>query len=266
MKKKTVVIISISIWVLIQGCINLNNLPEQSVVSFRVGEVVTIEPSIEIPFYWNYYIPNKVLKNNQKDSSILLNGAYGQLGRSVEEGQDFTIKHMNEHINYIKNTPYILLAPAIPRRNSNYKGNPWVWHFPNYIFSKNSRHFFRPDLKINMMIDKLQSLLKANNIIVNKKIFVFGYSIGGHFSNRYSILNPTKVKAYAAGGISGELTIPTEEIDGKKLLWPLGISNLEKLTKETFNYEAYKDIPRYIFWGELNKFPYHFLKFILYKY
>ena len=236
---------------------NLNNKPfSPRKINIKKGSIVSIPPNENIPYYWNYYIPQQSTKIDSY--RIILNGSYGQGGTDVESAQIETLHQMNGWKNYFNDSSYIFLTIAIPRRNSTYHGDPWVLHFPEYVFNKKSGKLnYRPDELVNLIIDELILSIDQNGLNINKKVFVFGYSIGGHFSNRYSLLNPSRVEAFAAGGLSGELSLSFETLVDRKLLWPLGVSNYRELTGKEFKKEIYNNIPKYIFWGENDLFPYH---------
>jgi hypothetical protein len=107
------------------------------------------------------------------------------------------------------------------------------------------------------MTDELLGQLQQARFDVQPEVFVFGFSIGGHFANRYALLHPERVKAFAAGGLSGEITLPIPSHGGYPLDWYLGIHGLAALTGEAFKENAYRQVPQFYFWGDEDLYPYH---------
>jgi hypothetical protein len=107
------------------------------------------------------------------------------------------------------------------------------------------------------MVDELKLYLNQNELYVFDKIFIYGYSINGHFANRYSLLHPDRVQAVAAGGLSGLITLPFSSYAEREMNWYLGVNNFESITGLFFDFSAYENIPQYYFWGENDLFPYH---------
>lgn len=79
-----------------------------------------------------------------------------------------------------------------------------------------------------------------------------GFSASGTFVNRFAFLHPEKIAALAVGGLNGILMLPLEEMNDRKLNYPLGVHNFEKLTGEKFKKEVYLQIPQYIYMGALD--------------
>ncbi len=52
-------------------------------------------------------------------------------------------------------------------------------------------------------------------------VFMIGFSVSGNFTNRFTLIHPDKIQASAASGVNGLLMLPTEELDGKTLDYPL---------------------------------------------
>ena len=145
----------------------------------------------------------------------------------------------------------VLLSPAIPGRvTSDPNVEERVFHFPHDVFtSQPDFPFNRLDLKVGAMIDELANMLSKDGYSVHPKVFVFGFSIGGMFTMRYSALNPGRVQAFASGAPCGAFTIPVSEIEGVELNWPLGVGDFESLVGEPFQADLYKSIPQFYFWG-----------------
>ncbi|MDE0401341.1 MAG: sigma-70 family RNA polymerase sigma factor [Candidatus Poribacteria bacterium] len=110
----------------------------------------------------------------------------------------------------------------------------------------------RIDLQLINMIAHAQRLLRHNNMKVNEKVFMNGFSASGTFTNRFAILHPTIVRAVATGGINSIPTFPTERWDGVTMRYPVGIADVKEIAGIEFNGAAYKRVSQYIYMGALD--------------
>ena len=219
------------------------------------GKVVTHHKNQETGFEWFSYVPNSMKLND--DVIIVING----FQCCCEEEQIGSTKGwLNNFSHYAEEYKFVFLFPAIPKNcpGESQGLDRWSYHYPKYIFTTNPDYpFYRIDLKLNAMIDELMKILKEDGYDVHSKVFMFGYSIDSHHANRYSLIHPERVEAFAAGGTAGEISLPFDSLDGSPLNWWFGIANIEHLTKKPFNSEAYNDINQFFFWGEQDLANYH---------
>ena len=110
----------------------------------------------------------------------------------------------------------------------------------------------RIDLQLINMIAHAQRLLRHNNVNVNEKVFMNGFSASGTFANRFAILHPTVVRAVATGGINSIPTFPTERWDDVTMRYPVGIADVKEIADIAFDAKAYKRISQYIYMGALD--------------
>ena len=110
----------------------------------------------------------------------------------------------------------------------------------------------RIDLQLIAMITHAQKLLRHNDVVVNEKIFMNGFSASGTFTNRFTILHPTVVRAIATGGINSIPTFPTDRWNGITMRYPVGIADVHEIAGIDFDEEAYKQVSQYIYMGALD--------------
>ena len=110
----------------------------------------------------------------------------------------------------------------------------------------------RIDLQLIKMIDHAQRLLRHNNVKVNEKIFMNGFSASGTFTNRFAILHPTVVRAVATGGINSIPTFPTDRWDDVTMRYPVGIADVKEIAGIEFDGTGYKKVSQYIYMGALD--------------
>ncbi len=110
----------------------------------------------------------------------------------------------------------------------------------------------RLDLQLIAMITHAQKLLRHNDIKINEKIFMNGFSASGTFTNRFTILHPTVVRAVATGGINCIPTFPTDHWNGTTMRYPVGISDVKEIAGVDFDQVAYEKVSQYIYMGALD--------------
>ncbi len=110
----------------------------------------------------------------------------------------------------------------------------------------------RIDLQLIKMIDHAQRLLRHNNLKVNEKVFMNGFSASGTFTNRFAILHPTIVRAVATGGVNSIPTFPTGRWNDVTMRYPIGIADVKEIADIAFDEKAYKRVSQYIYMGALD--------------
>ena len=110
----------------------------------------------------------------------------------------------------------------------------------------------RIDLQLIAMITHGQKLLRHNGIKVNERIFMNGFSASGTFTNRFTILHPTVVRAVATGGINCIPTFPTDHWNETTMRYPVGISDVKEIAGVDFDQAAYEKVSQYIYMGALD--------------
>ena len=110
----------------------------------------------------------------------------------------------------------------------------------------------RIDLQLIGMIAHAQKLLRHNGIKINEKVFMNGFSASGTFTNRFTILHPTVLRAVATGGINCIPTFPTDHWNGTTMRYPVGISDVKEIAGVDFDQVAYEKVSQYIYMGALD--------------
>ena len=110
----------------------------------------------------------------------------------------------------------------------------------------------RIDLQLIKMITHAQELLRHNNVQVNEKVFMNGFSASGTFTNRFAILHPTIVRAVATGGVNSIPTFPTSRWNDTLMRYPVGIADVKEIADIDFDETAYKHVSQYIYMGALD--------------
>lgn len=252
---------------------NNNAFSDCKVESFdRIGKIVNggylitvIEnPSLGFNYSYLLFIP----ANPNYDSTIIVEGAntYGSkqifdiddskefIEDAIEDVKKCFVENGNpiEIINE-QTTNYPLLYPLFPRLY--YRGRTFYNHMlsTNSMFSSKDLEdlkklgLYRTDLQLIEMIKNARKRLIEYGLNVEEKVIITGFSASSKFANRFTILHPEIVKYTIGGGVGGTITLPIREINGEKLLWPIGIGNVEEITDEKL--EIYKRVPQFYYQG-----------------
>lgn len=112
----------------------------------------------------------------------------------------------------------------------------------------------RVDQQLLAMIDDAQARLTDYGISVPEEVILTGFSSQANFVNRFAALHPDRVCSVSAGGINGLAILPRETAHvrglGKRPMnYPVGVANIEDLTGEPFDYDAFCDVNQFIYMG-----------------
>ena len=144
-----------------------------------------------------------------------------------------------------------LLVPVFPRPSGD------RWKIYTHALDRdtlliNDGELRRIDLQLIKMIAHAQKLLRHNNVKVNEKVFMNGFSASGTFTNRFAILHPTVVRAVATGGVNSIPTFPTDRWSDTTMRYPVGIADVKEIADIEFDEMAYKRVSQYIYMGALD--------------
>lgn len=126
-----------------------------------------------------------------------------------------------------------ILYPLFPRKWDKRLDEEIFTHMlsSNALFYEDEE-FKRVDIQLINMIKDAKKRLELNNIEVDDKVIIEGFSSTAKFANRFTLLHPEMVKLCIAGAIGGCLTLPIRSLEKEKLLYPVGIGNVEEVTDE----------------------------------
>jgi len=134
--------------------------------------------------------------------------------------------------NWKLNVP--ILIPVFPRTYDDYIQSLNLW----LPADCNCPELERPDLQLIAMIEDAQERLRSMGYIVDRKVFMNGFSASCGFTVGFAMLHPDAVKAAACGG-----GLPYDYD-------PQRISTLEVATSTQIDLAAYFAVPLYLYLGE----------------
>ena len=225
---------------------------------------VTVNPTEGFNFPYYLFIPQGI--NLNKPVHLLVEPCNTGVSRT-RKSLDRKTKALAEasHATVIaKRLKAPLLVPVFPRPGSDQwlvpvspKPGEDQWQAYTHALDRDTLlirdgDLKRIDLQLINMIAHAQRLLRHNNMKVNEKVFMNGFSASGTFTNRFAILHPTIVRAVATGGVNGISTFPTERWDDVTMRYPVGIADVKEIADIEFDEKAYKRISQYIYMGALD--------------
>ncbi len=145
---------------------------------------------------------------------------------------------------------YPLLIPVFPRPDENWK--IYTHALDRDVMLQKDGSLERIDLQLLSMIEDAQRRLRNQGFVIEDQVLMAGFSASATFANRFTALHPTKVKAYAAGGLNAILILPIGQADTLNLDYPLGINDFTEITGKEFDSLAFQNTPQFLFMGELD--------------
>jgi len=217
--------------------------------ALKPGEIVSHEADSNIVYHWYSYVPTS-LKASEVNY-ILISGQNGNIisddySKLIAE----TYTHIQSRITSAEQLRFIILIPVIPRSSIHHEIYTINFDRDSLLNPTELSFLKRPDLKINLMIDELTNTLKNNGLKnIAPKVFIEGFSAGGGFVQRYTLMHPQRVQAIALGGQS-HYTLPLKSYNGTDMNWPVAINDFASLLGYDFSWDEYKKVPQYLHQGD----------------
>ena len=164
------------------------------------------------------------------------------------------IDPIQAHLCLTNGNPMII--PFIPRLKyfrPNFLGRDCLMN--DFKILNNDKKYAKDIHLYNNLADQHKSIieyaiayLKGQDINVNNKIIISGYSEGAKFASHFSLLHPEIIKSVIAGGTGGTISMPIDYLDGYEFVYPTGISGLKN-----FDFDEYKNISFFYYMGKEDK-------------
>lgn len=252
------------------------------------AQIIRVPAMPEKGFNFPYYLrmPSEDAKryydNKTAKQYIMIdtpnNGVNGQ------EGTEFAIKRALKNKEYYsihqaESTNSVMLMPAVPRTNVYYEskehGYNWIdahsferdaaimeelvnnktiyeqYLKPGYAdFDLTPEMYVNYDEQIIKMFEHAVDYLASQNVKVADKFIINGYSSGGTFADRISMLQPDKVKMVISGATLDDMVLPITEYKGETFVFPTGVADYKKITGRDFDLNKINKIAKLVFMGK----------------
>jgi PGF-CTERM protein len=145
-----------------------------------------------------------------------------------------------------------LVLPVFPRpREEPVDGTHLIHMLDRETMQIDSGPLERVDLQLLAMVEDARERLPVDYPVADG-IMLNGFSASGNFVDRFAALHPEEVISVTAGGVNGMAILPLREADGHTLDYHVGIADIEELTGEPFDREAFADVNRFLYMGEID--------------
>lgn len=224
-----------------------------SINIFAQAETVKIEAQPDKGFAYPYYlfIPASLREESAKDKvhSLLVipnNTGTGSDDLSVHEQN---VKQKIAQVGFVfgkLNVP--VLMPVFPRPKTDWKIYTHALDRDSFLTEKTE--YKRFDLQLVAMIKNVRERLAKENLKIDEKVLLYGYSAAGMFSNRFAFLHPDMTKAVAIGSPGGWAIAPSQKFKDKTLRYPIGTDDFKTVAGAHFDLKSLQNIHFFIFMGD----------------
>lgn len=237
------------------------DIPDGTLYIFEEIEGCNFPFQLYIPFDMNDN-PDIILASRTPDlnpkltfDEMIIDAAYGynpNKKKKVLKGPNPVGRFLSYNLGNICLMPVIPRAVGIEAPYLSYKVYNNIFDEAYDAIDENRSGISKDDvekfrdlhLQVVRMIEVAVEYLKEQNINVDDKVILSGYSAAAKFSMFFSALHPELVKAVVVGGTGGNNMIPDASLN---LNYPLGVSDIPG-----FDYETFKQIPQFYYIGEID--------------
>ena len=203
-------------------------------------------------FNYDYYlyIPTEFASNYLLATSIASGGAIGMGPDYYSEWARKVVVEGSWETQIAKSLKAPLLYPAFDRPDTvsaQYLSR-------DAMLLANDR-ISRLDLQLISMIDDARSFIAAEfGVELEEKVLLAGFSMSAEFAGRFTVMHPDRVRAAAYGGTSFMHILPYTRDAAKRvdLIYPIGVSDIARISGRGFDREAYLKVPRLLTMGLLD--------------
>jgi predicted esterase len=224
-----------------------------SINLFAQAETVKVEAQSEQGFNYPYYlfIPAKLREESAKNQTHSLLVVPNNTGSPDD---DLNVHETNVKQKLLQagfvfgklNVP--VLMPVFPRPKTDWKIYTHALDRDSLLTEK--AEYKRFDVQLAAMIENARQRFAKENLKIDAKVLLYGYSAAGMFVNRFAFLHPDQVKAVTSGSPGGWAIAPIGKFQEKTLRYPLGTGDFKTVTGADLNLKSLQTIPFFIFMGD----------------
>ncbi len=224
-------------------------------VPFPVAQTVKVSPQTTDDFHWDYYlyIPRSLFESPEKPSAnhlLVMPNNTGTSDDDIRVHDNYAKNDVDDYRKTAEQLKVVLLEPVFPRARTNERWKLYTHALDRDTLLTTDEKLRRLDLQLTAMIDDARRKLSNNNLQVDEKVLMFGFSASAMFVNRFCLLHPKRVLAAAIGSPGGWAMLPVKSWNKKPLRYPLGINDLKKVAGRKFDSRTFKTLPLYFFVGD----------------
>lgn len=217
--------------------------------TLQPGRVVEHPPTQANPYTFYSYFPRSAVRKVALTVAVWPHGG-GMCSEDYSVHRTQSYNTLQWLAPYAEQYQMPVVVVAMPRVDRLY-----VHSLHPGTFTTGEEMLRRPDLKlIDAVWNQYLPSLRAAGLAPDSQVYFMGFSSTGMFSHRFTMLHPERVRAVWLGA-DAPAPLPSSELDGHRLDYPLGMANVESLTGRPFDFEAYRAIPHFICVGERDVNP-----------
>jgi predicted esterase len=141
-----------------------------------------------------------------------------------------------------------VLMPVFPRPGTDWKIYTHALDRDSLLTEK--AEYRRFDLQLAAMIRHARERFAKENVKIDERVLMYGFSASGMFVNRFAFLHPDMVKAVAGGSPGGWAIAPTEKSNGKTLRYPIGTGDFKLVAGRKLDSKKLQKVAFFIFMGD----------------
>ena len=151
-----------------------------------------------------------------------------------------------------------LLHPVFPRpRNDPVDWTHYTHSLDRETMQLSGGPLERLDRQLLCMVEDARERVAESGIATREECCLNGFSASGTFANRFAALHPERVLSVTAGGVNGMAILPKTEgetsvpgVDELPLPYPVGVTDVQELTGEPFDLDAFRSVNQFLYLGE----------------
>jgi dienelactone hydrolase len=216
-------------------------------------DIVRVEANANAGFSYPYYLHIPAALRDAKERGkeqtfIVLPNNTGKIDDDIAVHEESVKTQIERSRISAAALGVVALIPVFPRPSTDWKIYTHALDRDSMLTYK--KEYARFDLQLIAMIDDARARLAKEDLKMDKRVFIRGFSASGMFANRFTFLHPDRVKAAVVGSPGGWPIAPVESVDGKTLRYPIGIGDLKLVSGEKFDLKAVRKVPMFIFVGD----------------
>lgn len=144
-----------------------------------------------------------------------------------------------------------IIMPLFPRpEDKENNTNIFTHALTSRVMEVTDSPIERIDLQLIAMFQDIRNRFLRAGIKLYDKFIVKGFSAGGEFAHRFTLLHPQYVLAAVGGGNMHSFTLPLKTYQEETLIWPNGMGNTDSYCG--FDYDCYKAVKQLFYMGEMD--------------
>lgn len=213
---------------------------------------VDADPAKGFSYAYYLYIPKELKIQSEKEklrSFLVIPNNSGQINDDISFHEADVKRKMSQIGRYMYGSGISapILMPVFPRPATEH--TIYTHSLDRDTMLTDKKQFSRFDLQLIAMIKDARLRMLNEGIKTEEKVILQGYSASGMFVNRFVFIHPKVVKAAVIGAPGGWAMAPVDRFNGRELTYPVGTSDMKKVSGRKFDLKSVRKVPLYMILG-----------------